>query len=223
MTKSSNNAIIFDLDGTLLDTLGELGIITNIVLEKNGFPTHSLDEYRYLVGEGAENLITRALGNKGSNKDTVLQCLSEFLTIYRSTCGERSRLYDGIPQLLDNLVRMGIRLAVLSNKPHDLTLKNIDLFLPHVPFDLVLGQRDGVPKKPDPHGALEVAGHMGIKPENFLYIGDTSIDMRTAVAAGMNPVGVLWGFRGEEELRSSGAKHIIEKPGEILGLLQESH
>ncbi|MFA6009963.1 MAG: HAD family hydrolase [Desulfobacteraceae bacterium] len=220
MTKSSNNAIIFDLDGTLLDTLDELGIITNIVLEKNGFPTHSLDEYRYLVGEGAENLITRALGNEGSNRETVQRCLSEFLTIYRATCGERSRLYDGVPQLLDDLVHMGIRLAVLSNKPHDLTLKNIDLFLPHIPFDLVLGQRDGVPKKPDPHGALEIADHMGIKPENFLYIGDTSIDMRTAVAAGMNPVGVLWGFRGEEELRSSGAKHIIEKPGEILGLLQ---
>jgi len=221
MPKSSYQAIIFDLDGTLLDTLDELGIITNSVLEKNGFPTHSLGEYRYLVGEGAENLIIRALGNNGSNRETVQRCLSEFLTIYRETCGERSNLYHGIHQLLDDLVHMGIKLAVLSNKPHDLTLKNIDLFLPHVPFDMVLGQREGVPKKPDPHGALEIADHMGIKPENFLYIGDTSIDMRTAVAAGMNPVGVLWGFRGEEELRSSGAKHIIGNPGEILGLLQE--
>jgi len=221
MTKASNKAIVFDLDGTLLDTLNELGIITNIVLEKNGFPTHSLDAYRYLVGEGAENLITRALGDEGTNKETVRRCLSEFLAIYRETCGERSKLYHGIPQLLDDLVRLGLKLAVLSNKPHDLTLKNIGLFLPHVPFDLVLGQRDGVPKKPDPHGALEIAGHMGIKPEHFLYIGDTSIDMRTAVAAGMNPVGVLWGFRGEKELRSSGAKHIIGNPGEILGLLQE--
>jgi phosphoglycolate phosphatase len=221
MTKSSFQAIIFDLDGTLLDTLDELGIITNSVLEKNGFPIHLLNEYRYLVGEGAENLIIKALDSEGSNRETVQRCLSEFLSIYRATCGERSKLYDGIPQMLDELVRIGIKIAVLSNKPHDLTLKNIDLFLPNVPFDLVLGQRDGIPKKPDPHGALEIAEHMGIKPENFLYMGDTSIDMRTAVAAGMNPVGVLWGFRGEEELRSSGAKHIIGNPGEVMGLLQE--
>lgn len=213
------HAVIFDLDGTLLDTLDELGIITNTVLEQNGFSGHSLPDYRYLVGEGAESLITKALGHAGSDPEIVKRCLGEFLAIYRETCGERAKLYKGIPNLLADLSDRGMKMAVLSNKPHDLTLKNIDLFLPGTPFEIVLGQREGVPKKPDPHGALEIAGHMGIEPSRILYLGDTSIDMRTAVSAGMCPVGVLWGFRGKEELITHGARHLIETPGELLGLV----
>lgn len=221
MNATTFKAIVFDLDGTLLDTLDELGMITNTVLEHNGFPVHPLAAYRYFVGEGAETLIVNALGPHGSDRAAVSRCLSEFLSIYRSTCGDRSRLYPGIPALLDDLVRKGTRLAVLSNKPHDLTLKNIELFLPHVPFDLVFGQREGVPKKPHPQVALEIAERLGIAPGHFIYLGDTSIDMKTAVAAGMNPVGVLWGFRGKEELLSSGAKVLIEKPAEVLGLVDQ--
>ena len=219
MNDSRYDAIVFDLDGTLLDTLEELGAITNTVLEGHGFPAHPLASYRYFVGEGAETLIVNALGDHGSDKGLVRRCLGQFLHIYRSTCGDRSRLYPGILDLLDKLVRKNIKLTVLSNKPHELTLKNIELFLPDVPFDLVFGQREGVPKKPDPAGALDIAERLGIVPSRFLYLGDTSIDMRTAVAAGMVPVGVLWGFRDKEELVSNGAKHLIEKPGDLLGIV----
>jgi phosphoglycolate phosphatase len=216
MPVSPFQSVLFDLDGTLLNTLDELGIITNKVIENNGFKPHPLDAYRYFVGEGAETLIRNALGESGTDNDLVRKCLSEFLGIYRETCGEQSRLYDGIIDLLSRLTGKGIRLAVLSNKPHDLTLKNIEIFMKDVPFDVVFGQREGVPKKPDPQAALEIAGKMGINPDRFLYLGDTSIDMRTAVSAGMHPVGVLWGFRGEDELRSSGAKAIIDKPQDVL-------
>ncbi len=219
MAVSPFQAVIFDLDGTLLDTLDELGIITNTVLELNGFPGHPLPDYRYLVGEGAESLITKALGHVGSNPEIVRGCLEEFLEIYRETCGNRAKLYDGISNLLSDLADAGMKMAVLSNKPHDLTLKNIDLFLSAVPFEIVLGQRAGVPKKPDPQGALEISDHMGLDPARILYLGDTSIDMRTAVAAGMCPVGVLWGFRGKEELLAHGARHLIGAPAELLNLL----
>lgn len=219
MNDSRYDAIVFDLDGTLLDTLEELGAITNTVLEDHGFPAHPLSSYRYFVGEGAETLIVNALGDHGSDKGLVRRCLGQFLHIYRSTCGDRSRLYPGILDLLDKLVRKNIKLTVLSNKPHELTLKNIELFLPDVPFDLVFGQREGVPKKPDPAGALDIAERLDIVPSRFLYLGDTSIDMRTAVAAGMVPVGVLWGFRDKEELVSNGAKHLIEKPGDLLEIV----
>ncbi len=219
MNVSRHSAIVFDLDGTLLDTLEELGAITNTVLEDHGFPAHPLSSYRYFVGEGAETLITNALGHHGSDRALVQRCLFEFLDLYRSTCGDRSRLYPGILDLLDKLVRKNIKLTVLSNKPHELTLKNIELFFPDVPFDLVFGQREGVPKKPDPAGALDIAGRLGIAPSRFLYLGDTSIDMRTATAAGMVPVGVLWGFRDKEELVSNGAKYLIEKPGDLLGIV----
>ena len=219
MDSSPTQAIIFDLDGTLLDTLDELAFITNTVLENNGFPTHPLNAYRYFVGEGTETLIRNALGESRADEKNVLRCLEEFLTIYRNTCGEKARLYQGIPQLLSDLVCRGLKLAVLSNKPHDLTLKNIDLFLPHVPFGLVLGQRKEIPKKPDPHGVFEILAHLKVRPEQCLYLGDTSIDMKTAVAAGTNPVGVLWGFRGEEELRSSGGRCLIRHPMDLIPLL----
>jgi phosphoglycolate phosphatase len=219
MSTSSYRAAVFDLDGTLLDSLNELGIAANTILEKNGFPTHPLERYKLFVGEGAEILMRRALGEKASDDAIVSRCLSEFLTEYHNLCGRYASLYPGIPELLDTLCKRGLKLAVLSNKPHHLTLKNIDLFLKEVPFELVLGHRDGIPKKPDPHGAFEILDHLKIKPEECLYLGDTAIDMKTAAAAGLYPVGVLWGFRDKEELLANGARTLINHPLDLMRLL----
>jgi phosphoglycolate phosphatase len=218
MTLSPYNAVVFDLDGTLLDTLFELGDLCNQVLERNGFPTHPIDRYRHLVGDGAEMLIKRALGD-AADPDTVSRYLQEYLTLYRDVCGENTKPYPGIADLLNALVRRGLPLAVLSNKPHDLTLKNIAMFFPDIPFHSIFGQRDSVPRKPDPRGALEIAESLGLDPGRILYLGDTAVDMRTALSAGMMPVGVLWGFRDETELRNAGAAFILSHPRELLSLI----
>jgi phosphoglycolate phosphatase len=215
----SYKGVIFDLDGTLLKTLDELAEITNRVIERHGFPSHPLDQYRFLVGDGAEILIRRALGVSGNDDVLVRQCLSEFLSIYTEQCGNNSRLYHGIKDLLFDLNRRGIKMAVLSNKPHDLTLRNIDLFLQEIPFALVFGQRTGIPKKPDPYAVHEILDSLGITPDECLYLGDTSVDMKTAVSAGVFPVGVLWGFRDREELIENGAKLLIDKPIDLIEFL----
>lgn len=216
MNTSSYRAAIFDLDGTLLDSLSELGIAANTILEKHGFPTHPLERYNGFVGEGAEILIRRALSEHYPDDETVFACLTEFLTEYHNLCGRHARLYPGIHDLLKALEGLGIALAVLSNKPHHLTLKNIDIFLKDIPFGMILGQREGIPRKPDPQGAIEIADHFNLKPEECLYLGDTAIDMKTAISAGMYPVGVLWGFRDRDELISSGAKTIISHPMDLV-------
>ena len=218
---STFKAVIFDLDGTLLNTLDELASITNKVLEHNGFRAYPLDRYRYFVGDGAETMIRRAIGDVCPDPDVIKRCLAEFLEFYNANCGEGSRLYDGIKELLIELVHRGLKLAVLSNKPHDLTLKNVSLFLSDIPFDRVLGQREGVPKKPAPQAVNEIIDAFGINAQDCLYLGDTSVDMKTAVSAGVFPVGVLWGFRDKEELLEHGAKKLIEHPLDLLLLLNK--
>lgn len=216
---STYTTVIFDLDGTLLDTLDELGLACNEILKQHGCPTHPLSRYKVFVGEGAEVLLRNALGEASSDDALVKQCLNDFLDLYNRTCGQHAKLYPGIQELLDELQKRGMNLAVLSNKPHDLTMKNIGIFMKDVPFARVLGQREGIPKKPDPHGAFEILDHLDVQPESCLYLGDTAIDMKTANAAGVYPVGVLWGFRSKEELVTNGARSIIEKPLELLELL----
>lgn len=219
MSTSDFSTVIFDLDGTLLDTLIELGIACNTILEQHGYPTHPLPKYKIFVGEGAEVLMRKALGEASSDDAVLKSCLKDFLSYYEQICGQHTTLYPGIPALLDELGKRGINLTVLSNKPHDLTLINIGLFLSHVPFAMVLGQRQGIPKKPDPHGVIEILNHLKVPAESCLYLGDTSIDMKTAVAAKVYPVGVLWGFRSKEELLEHGARTLIETPLDLLTLL----
>jgi phosphoglycolate phosphatase len=212
-------AVLFDLDGTLLDTLEDLGNAMNRVLTRRGFPTRSLDAYRYFIGEGTVLLVTRALPPSERNDSTIRKCLEAFLEEYDRTWNVRTRAYDGVEDVLGVLTDRGLRMAVLSNKPDDFTKRCVAQLLPNWRFDLVLGQRDGVPPKPDPMGALEVARGLSLSPAAFLYIGDSAIDMKTAVAAGMFPVGVLWGFRPLEELQEGGAQALIQYPMEILELL----
>lgn len=212
--------ILFDLDGTLLDTLKDLGNSVNRVLAERGFPTHDLDRYRYFVGDGAMMLITRALPKQKRNNDVIQACVDAFKKDYSQNWKVKTRLYYGIAEMLDELIAQNLKLAVLSNKPHKFTKQCVDELLSNWRFEIVIGQRDAVPRKPSPEGALEIAEHLNTKPENVLYLGDSAVDMQTAVAAGMFPAGVLWGFRSGKELHDSGAKALIERPLEVLSLLR---
>lgn len=213
-------ATIFDLDGTLLDTLEDLSNSVNRVLAARGFPTHTVDEYRYFVGDGTVMLINRALPEEQRNDATIHACLEAYYEDYGRNWNVKTRPYEGIPEMLDALTDHGLKIAVLSNKRHEFAQRCVECLLPNWTFDAVLGQRDEVNRKPDPAGALEVAGRLKISPADFLYLGDSAVDMKTAIAAGMFPVGVLWGFRPPEELQDAGAQVLIERPLDILNILQ---
>ncbi len=212
-------AVIFDLDGTLLNSIDDIGNAANRVLENNGFPTHNMDTYCKFVGDGAINLIIRALPEEKRTDAIINSCYNSFLIDYNQNWNVKTTLYDGIPELLDALTTRKLKMAVLSNKPHKYTVKCMAGFLPDWDFDVILGQRDDVPRKPDPAGALEIAAELNIPPSEFLYLGDTEIDLKTSIDAGMFPVGVLWGFRSAEELKENGAKVLIKKPLDTLALL----
>ncbi|MHC4457541.1 MAG: HAD family hydrolase [Planctomycetota bacterium] len=215
----SYSAILFDLDGTLLDTLEDLADALNRVLSERGFPGHNLDSYRYFVGEGAAMLIRRALPEDKRHGDIIRDCLDAFLKDYGRNWKVRTKPYKGIPELLDSLTARKIKMAVLTNKPHKFAKMCVEEFLPNWLFEVVFGQRENVPPKPDPAGALEVAERLKIPPSNILYLGDSAVDMKTAVAASMFPVGAGWGFRPAEELRKNGCRVLINRPLEVLDLL----
>jgi phosphoglycolate phosphatase len=212
-------AVLFDLDGTLIDTIDDIGNAVNRVLLNKGFTKHAISSYRQFIGDGSKNLITRALPEEHRNKNLISACLKEFVEDYSRNIVVKTRPYDGIPEMLDVLKAQGLKLAVLSNKPDSLTKKCVSSILSKWDFDVVLGQRESVPLKPDPYGALEVAEKLAIPPANFLYLGDTAVDMKTAVSAGMFPVGVLWGFRTLKELKENGARAIIDEPLKVIDIL----
>lgn len=206
-------AVLFDLDGTLTDTLEDISVAMNRALRLHGLPEWPREDYRYLVGNGARVLAQRCVRERQELAESVRQTYQAY---YQAHNLVRTRPYDGVPELLRALAAQGMKLAVLSNKPDADTVRVVRHFFPDVPFAVVRGQREGVPVKPDPAGAVEIAAQMEISPGDFLYLGDTDVDMTCARAAGMHPVGVLWGFRTEEELRRSGAEHIIGAPDELL-------
>ena len=212
-------AILFDLDGTLLDTLEDLRHSINRVLADRGLPTHELDAYRYFAGDGIVMFVKRAMPEARRDDDTVRDCVAAFRDDYARNWNVKTRLYDGVADMLDALTERGLRPAVLSNKPDEFTKLCVAELLPNWTFGMVLGQRDGVPRKPDPTGALEIAERFNVPPADFLYLGDSGTDMQTAAAAGMFPVGALWGFRAADELREHGARALIEHPTDILNLL----
>lgn len=206
-------AVIFDLDGTLLDSLEDLAVNANTILKQFGFPEYPLKSYRQFVGEGARILINRATGLSDDEKiDEITQA---YKTLYSENINKYSRLYDGIEALLDTLQARRIPMAVLSNKPDLLTKRCYDLFYTPWNFTAVLGQRESVPMKPDPTGALEIASDLGLPPGEIAFVGDTKTDMQTAKNAGMFAIGVTWGFREEAELREHGADVIVHHPMEI--------
>jgi phosphoglycolate phosphatase len=212
-------AVIFDLDGTLLDTLEDIADAANHVLSQRGFPTHDTDAYRHFVGDGINILFTRVLPEEKQTEEFVADCVQEFRGAYGHHWNIRTKPYDGVPEMLDGLTKKGLKMAVLSNKPDDFAKKCVAELLSKWRFEVVSGFRNGIPPKPDPGGALQIAEILDTEPEQILYLGDTDVDMKTALAAGMFPVGALWGFRSVEELRNSGAEKVIAQPQDLLHLV----
>lgn len=213
------SSVVFDLDGTLLDTLEDLGDAVNRVLVDHGFPAHPMDAYRYFVGDGSAVLIERALPESARGSDVYRECLAAFMADYDRSWKVKTRLYDGISEMLDSLTALAIDLAILSNKSHQFTVNCVRDMLSKWRFKAVFGLREDVPRKPDPAGALEISRLLGEAPDRMLYLGDTAIDMQTAVSAGLFPVGASWGFRTREELLENGAKALIDHPRELLHLI----
>lgn len=211
--------VIFDLDGTLLNTIDDLAASTNYALRQHGFPEHELPAYRHFVGNGITKLIERALPESERLEATILQLREEFVDYYQQHKTILTRPYPGIPELLAQLAEQGIRLAVASNKYHQGAIELIRHYFGPDLFKIVLGQREHVPAKPDPAIVFEILQQTGTAPANALYIGDSGVDMQTARRSGITSVGVSWGFRPRQELTENGACHIADRPEEILRYL----
>jgi len=214
-------ALISDLDGTLLNTLEDLADSVNLALAHIGLPQHELDAYRYFVGDGRRAMALRSLPEDRREEATLQLLITHIGEEYTKHWMDKTQPYEDVPELLDALTSAGIRMAILSNKPHSYTETMVSSLLPKWSFELVLGESPSTARKPDPAGALHIVEQMNIKPEECLYIGDSGVDMQTAVAANLYPIGALWGFRDADELLSSGARTLVEKPTDILHLLSD--
>ncbi len=212
----SVRAAIFDLDGTLANTLNDIAGAMNRSLRHHGLPEHPVADYRYMVGNGIKVLAERPVGERADLAEAVEATYQRDYSVHAL---DTAAPYEGIPELLTALVKADIAVCVLSNKPHPDTCAVVRHFFPDIPFAVVRGQVPEVPVKPDPMGALLIARTLGLTPGECVYLGDTSVDMRTAVAAGMHPVGVTWGFRTPEELTRSGAAKLIDHPMELMNFV----
>lgn len=214
--KSMKKLVIFDLDGTLLNTIDDLATSTNYALQKNGFPTHELPEYKFFVGNGINKLFERALPEGEKTEENIMKVRKEFLIHYNIHNADLSKPYPGIESLLESLQSKGIKIAVASNKYHEATKKLISEFFPKIDFVAVFGQREGVPAKPSPDVVLEILSQTGCEKEDTLYIGDSNVDMQTAINAGVDACGVSWGFRPLSEIEEYSPRFIANKAEEIL-------
>ena len=210
-------AIIFDLDGTLADTLEDLADTMNYCLGALSLPVHETQDYKMMIGTGSRELCRKALPTERA--DLTDKLLAMNLQRYAEHYLDKTGPYPGIVELLDELHRRDLHLAVLSNKPNNLVKLMVrQIFGPNC-FEIVMGQHDGLPTKPDPTGVLDILKQMQVAPDEALYVGDSGTDMQTATAAGMYPLGVSWGFGDRAELLAGGAKRIIDEPSELLELL----
>jgi phosphoglycolate phosphatase len=212
-------AILFDLDGTLLNTLTDLADAMNSSLVHFGFKPHSVGAFRYFVGESVEVEARRALPESARDPETVKKVAEYSQQIYANCWHKNTRPFPGIPELLSNLKERRLPLAVLSNKIDPFTKTMVEKLLPKWHFEVVQGALPDVPLKPYPDLALRIVKQLNILPEQFLYVGDSNIDILTAVSAGMFPVGCLWGYRTAEELLAAGAKILVKTPAEILDII----
>jgi phosphoglycolate phosphatase len=212
------DGVIFDLDGTLVDTLEDLADAMNRVLVAEHLPTHDYTWYRQAIGNGVRRLVTIAIPAERRSEQTIGEYVDQMMADYDEHCLVKSRLYDGIAEMLGKLRAGGVRLAVNSNKPDDPTQRIVDALIGAATFEAVMGARPGVPLKPDPTAALLIRDRFGIAADRIVYVGDSQVDMRTAAAAGMVAVGVTWGFRTKSELVENGAVAVLDHPRELLAL-----
>lgn len=202
---------IFDLDGTLVNSLMDLGLSVNKVLENHYLPTYSIEEYNFMVGNGVRKLMERALKQ---HSDMLEECLKEFYEIYEENCLENTLPYEGIKELIERLKAKDMKLAVVTNKPHHLAVKIVETLFPDT-FDAIYGQQDFYPVKPSPESTMYALMAMRLSKEDCLFVGDSNVDIETAINTDMESAGVCWGFRGEQELIEAGADYICYNPDDI--------
>lgn len=215
--------IIFDLDGTLLDTVADLAASTNYALSLCGFPTHETAEYRFFVGNGINKLFERALPENSRTQEDILQVRQHFLKYYGAHNSELTVPYLGILELLNELQASDIKLAVASNKYQEATEVLIKHFFPNIEFVTVFGQRDNIPVKPDPTIVYDILELAKTEKSSALYVGDSGVDMQTAQTAGIDACGVTWGFRPQQELEVFSPKYIVNKPDEIWKIVSSDN
>jgi len=211
--------VIFDLDGTLVNSIEDLADSMNSVLQQKDFPVHEIQAYKYFVGNGLRNLVKAALPETHHNETTINSCFDRMVETYSNNCFNKTAVYQGIPDLLDALVLRDLKLAVFSNKADELTKKIVQALLPNWNFEAIIGFTTETLKKPNPQVPKQISYTMGIRAENVLYVGDSGVDMQTANNAGMYAVGALWGFRTKEELAVNGAKYFLNRPLDLLQIL----
>ena len=207
--------VIFDLDGTLLNTIADLANSTNYALKVLGYPIHEPDKYNFMVGNGINKLFERALPDGEKTEENVLRVRQEYVPYYDQHNADKSRPYPGVTELLETLQTAGMQLAVASNKYQAATEKLIAHYFPNIKFTAVFGQREGIPVKPDPIIVKEILQIAKVQEEETLYVGDSGVDMQTAINAGVTSCGVTWGFRPRTELESFHPDHIVDNAEEI--------
>lgn len=213
---------VFDLDGTLVDSVYDLADAVNAALAERGYPTHDTDKYYRFVGNGTLKLCERALPEDKRNDAEISSLHTRFAEIYGSICLNKTRPYVGIPELIRGLGEAGLLCAVASNKTDSFSREIVASLFPADSFALVMGKRDGVPTKPAPDIVLAIANEFGVDINDAVMIGDSSVDVRTAHNAGIKCIGCTWGFRGEQELREAGCDHIAHTPEDIYGFIINS-
>lgn len=214
-------AVLFDLDGTLANSLIDLAAATNQALVKFGYPEREVDNFRYYAGDGIPKMIERALPEDARTSEIIDKVKADYFVYYNEHYNDSTCTYNGVPQLLDALESMGITMAVVTNKAQAFAEKVINKLFGDKYFSLVFGQRDGVPNKPDPTLTLMAMKELGVNPEECIFLGDSGMDVATGVNSGAYPVGELWGFRDEQELKENGAKRIILNPLELIDIIEE--
>ncbi len=210
---------IFDLDGTLVNSLNTISYYANLVLKENGIEEIPTERYKHIVGLGAKRLIRDSLAERGISDENIFhQAYNRNMEIYVSDAAYLSEVYAGIKELLSEMKNKNMKIAILSNKPEEQVKEVVSALFEEGTFDIVMGAVDEFPRKPDPTQALKLSEMLGVKPSECLYFGDTSTDMQTGKRAGFYTVGVTWGFREREELEANNADAIIENPKEAYNL-----
>ena len=213
------NHVIFDLDGTLLDTIADLAESANYALKQLGYPTHDVETIRTFVGNGINKLLERALPTHEQTEENVMRMRSHFVPYYDVHNADLSSPYPGIVYLLEDLQAKGIQIAVASNKYQEATVKLVKQYFPDIDFVEILGQREGINVKPDPSIVFDILQKTHVSKEDVLYVGDSGVDMQTAINAGVDAVGVTWGFRPRAELESFQPMGLIDQAEELLGFI----
>jgi phosphoglycolate phosphatase len=210
--------VIFDLDGTLVNSLEDIADAMNKVLQDLNYPTHSYKDYQYFIGSGLRNLVGKSLPETHNDENQIEKCLNLMVAIYRDACTNKTKPYQGIIELLEDLRSRKIKLSVFSNKSDELTKKIVADLFPNY-FETAVGLSVEALKKPNPSEAIEISKSLGLKPEEMIFVGDSGIDMQTATNANMHAVGVLWGYRPTNELIANGAKLILNHPLDLIPIL----